>query len=83
MRGGPANRARGGTQMYQAGRGAGGPGRGRGNNSGQRSGSLNAGAPPYSPQGQVGQKRPREEGSIGGPPGHPGKRPRGGGQAGG
>ncbi|EHL00400.1 putative Nucleoprotein TPR [Glarea lozoyensis 74030] len=83
MRGGPANRARGGTPMYQAGRGAGGPGRGRGNNPVQRSGSLNAGAQPYSPQGQVGQKRPREDGSIGGPQGNSGKRPRGGGPAGG
>lgn len=77
MRGGPAGRARGGAQMYQA-RG-GGPGRGRGNGPGPGPGprgGLNASAQSYSPQGQSGQKRPRDEGSMGGPQG---KRPRGGG----
>jgi nucleoprotein TPR len=65
--------------VYQATRG-GGAGRGRGNPSGQR-GGMNAGTQSFSPSGPgpTGQKRPREEGSIGGQ-GNAGKRPRGGGQ---
>jgi len=61
-------------------RGRGGAaGRGRGAPTGQR-GNLNAGAQTFNPQGQAGQKRPREEGAAGGPQqGNSGKRPRGGG----
>lgn len=67
----------------QPGRGGGGvAARGRGAGPGQR-GGLNAGAQNFNPAtqaGQAGQKRPREEGSTGGPQqGSGGKRPRGGG----
>lgn len=73
------NRGRGGpSQIYQPNRGGGQGGRGRGGNQQQR-GGLNADAPAYTPSGPGGQKRPREEGSMGGPQGHNGKRPRGGG----
>lgn len=70
-RGGP-------SQIYQPVRGGAQGGRGRGGNA-QR-GGLNADAPAYTPSGPAGLKRPREEGSMGGPQGHNGKRPRGGGQ---
>jgi nucleoprotein TPR len=78
MRGGSTNRGRGGGVVYQAARGGVTGGRGRGGNSGQR-GVLNAGAQSFSPPGQAGVKRPREEGSVGGPQQGNGKRPRGGG----
>jgi nucleoprotein TPR len=70
MRGGAGIRAgRGGVPGT---RGRGGGGRG----------GLNATAQNFSPPGQAGQKRPREEGSIGGPQqGNGGKRARGGGQS--
>ncbi len=81
MRGGASLRGRGGpNQLYQA-RGGGQGGRGRGGQGGgaPQRGGLNAGAPPYSPTGQAGVKRGREEGSIGGgQQGHGAKRPRGG-----
>ena len=74
-RGGAALRGR-GTSTYQAPRG-GAVGRGRG---GQQRGGMNPGAQTFSPTGATGQKRPREEGSIGGgPQGNAGKRARGGG----
>ena len=77
-RGGTANRGRGG--VYQATRGGAAAGRGRGANPGPR-GGMNAAATTFSPSGPAGIKRPREEGSIGGPQqGNGGKRPRGGGQ---
>ena len=79
-RGGGSVRGRGGpSQIYQPGRGGGQGGRGRGGGGPQR-GGLNAAAQPYSPPGQAGVKRAREEGSIGGPQGNGSKRPRGGGQ---
>lgn len=65
-------RGRGGG-AYQAPRGG---GRGRGSPGGR--GALNAAASSFNPG--TGMKRPREEGSIGGPQGNGGKRPRGGGQ---
>jgi len=77
VRGG-AGRARGGGGVYQAARG-GNPGRGRGNQNGQRGGiggGMNANAPPFSPSGPGGIKRPREDGPQ---QGNAGKRPRGGG----
>ncbi|KAI9049077.1 hypothetical protein LZ554_006925 [Drepanopeziza brunnea f. sp. 'monogermtubi'] len=83
MRGNSSVRGRGGgPQIYQARGGAGGQGgqggRGRGRG-GQQGGGPNAHAPPYSPNGQAGTKRGREEGSIGGGgQQHGAKRPRGG-----
>ena len=84
MRGGAAVRGRGGaSQIYQARGGAGGQGaqsgrggRGRG---GAPGGGMNAHAPPYSPTGQAGVKRGREDGLVGGGgQQHGTKRPRGG-----
>jgi hypothetical protein len=79
VRGPAPSRGRGGA-VTQPGRGGGGiAGRGRSVGPGQR-GGLNAGAQTFNPAGQAGQKRPREEGSTGGPQqGSGGKRPRGGG----
>ncbi|KAF8866764.1 hypothetical protein BDZ45DRAFT_795225 [Acephala macrosclerotiorum] len=81
MRGGPSIRGRGGNQQIYQPRGGAQGGRGRGGAQQQR-GGLNAGAQTFSPSGPAGMKRPREEGSMGGPgqQGHAGKRPRGGGQ---
>lgn len=78
MRGGASIRGRGGpSQLYQPrGGGQGGQG-GRGRGGPPQRGGLNAGAAPYSPTGQTGVKRGREEGSIGGGRGHDAKRARG------
>ncbi|TAQ86838.1 hypothetical protein B7494_g4808 [Chlorociboria aeruginascens] len=73
-RGGRGGRGNIGT--YQA--RAGGAFGGRGGPS-QR-GAMNPGAQSFSPTGPAGTKRPREDGSIGGPQENGGKRPRGGGQ---
>ncbi|RFU28838.1 hypothetical protein B7463_g7500, partial [Scytalidium lignicola] len=67
-RGGGPNRGRG--NLYQSGRGRGG---------GQQRGGLSAAAPNFNPQAPTGMKRPREDGTGGGP-GNLGKRARGGGQ---
>lgn len=80
MRGGSSARGRGGnTGPYVAARGGQNGGRGgRGGAAGQR-GGLNAGAQTFSPPGQAGNKRPREDGPAGQQPGNGnGKRPRGG-----
>ncbi|KAG0648731.1 mlp1 [Hyphodiscus hymeniophilus] len=76
-RGGAANRGQrgGGGGVYQV---RGGGGRGRGSPGGRGTG-INPGASTFVPANAL--KRPREEGSMGGPQG-PGKRARGGGQEG-
>ena len=66
--------ARGG--VYQANRGQSAIGRGRGGGPPQQRGGMNPAAQQFSPQGQ---KRTRDEGSMGGPGNGP-KRARGGGQ---
>jgi len=74
---GGANQRGGGRGVYQANRGQSAIGRGRGGGPQQQRGGMNPSAQQFSPQG--GQKRTRDEGSMGGPGNGP-KRARGGGQ---
>ena len=73
---GGANQRGGGRGVFQANRGQSAIGRGRGGGPQQQRGGMNPSAQQFSPQGQ---KRTRDEGSMGGPGNGP-KRARGGGQ---